>query len=231
MNAKSIFIAVGLVLITHSAAGEDWGYFRGSLVTEWLADNRSMRLENDFTYVSPENVEWVAPADSVVDGASIPQFAWSIIGGPFEGAYRNASVIHDVACVDQNRPWEDVHLAFYKAMRASEVGRIKALVMYAAVYHVGPRWARQISKGGFTTFVQASTEAELIRSEAVTGSTSTVTISEKRPTRSNDPVTFDLDIRITPPAAGLSESEFENLRVLIESEESFGLADVEAYDR
>src|SRR5712692_9140850 len=30
--------------------------------------------------------------------ASIPRAFWSVIGGPLEGQYRNASVFHDVAC-------------------------------------------------------------------------------------------------------------------------------------
>jgi hypothetical protein len=34
-----------------------------------------------------ESLPWVAPANAVVDGASIPKFAWSIIGEPFEGQY------------------------------------------------------------------------------------------------------------------------------------------------
>jgi hypothetical protein len=75
-----------------------------------------------------------------VDGASIPKFAWSIIGGPFEGKYRDASVIHDVACVARSAPWEYVHLVFYYAMLASGVDKTTAKIMYAAVYHFGPRW-------------------------------------------------------------------------------------------
>jgi hypothetical protein len=35
------------------------------------------------------------PAGSRTDGASIPRFAWSIIGHPFNGEYRNAAIVHD----------------------------------------------------------------------------------------------------------------------------------------
>jgi Protein of unknown function (DUF1353) len=38
------------------------------------------------------------PAGAIVGGASIPQVFWSIIGGPFEDKYREASVIHDYYC-------------------------------------------------------------------------------------------------------------------------------------
>jgi hypothetical protein len=66
--------------------------------------------------------------------------AWTFIGGPFEGLYRNPSVIHDVACVQRRHPWYAVHRAFYSAMLAAGVDLVKAKIMYAAVYHLGPRW-------------------------------------------------------------------------------------------
>ena len=105
-----------------------------------MADGRTMRLLEDFAYIDPSGRRWEAPKGSVIDGASIPQFAWSLIGGPFEGPYRNASVIHDVACVERKLAWQDVHLAFYTAMRAADVSPWKAKIMYGAVYHFGPRW-------------------------------------------------------------------------------------------
>lgn len=92
------------------------------------------------TYLDPYCRSWVAPAGAIVDGASIPQFAWSIIGGPFEGKYRDASVIHDVACREKNAPWEYIHLVFYYAMLANGSDPLKAKIMYAAVYHFGSRW-------------------------------------------------------------------------------------------
>ena len=126
-------------------AAQSYGAFVGKVVTEWLDDGRRMKLVEPFAYVDAVGVRWDAPSGSVVDGASIPRVAWSIIGGPFEGIYRNASVIHDVACDQRRRPWPDVHRAFYTAMLASEVDPIKAKVMYAAVYQFGPRWERQVN--------------------------------------------------------------------------------------
>ena len=64
------------------------------------------------------------------------------MGSPYTGEYRNASVVHDVACEKRDRPWEDVHLMFYEACRAGGVAEQKAKLMYAAVYHFGPRWSR-----------------------------------------------------------------------------------------
>lgn len=65
--------------------------------------------------------------------------------------YRDASVIHDVACVARTRPWREVHETFYFAMRASGVGEVQAKVMYAAVYHFGPRWPDPRKPGTFVS--------------------------------------------------------------------------------
>lgn len=122
---------------------QDFGSFIGKIVTEWLPDGK-MKLVEPFAYIDPSGSRWDAPKGWIVDGASIPQFAWSVIGAPLDGPYRNSSVIHDVACDQKQRPWRDVHQAFYTAMLAEKVGPIKAKIMYGAVYRFGPRWARQV---------------------------------------------------------------------------------------
>lgn len=113
----SLFFSVFAVL----AQAQDLGKYLGTVQTEWLADGRHMRLLAPFAYIDPQGVEWAAPSGWVVDGASIPQVAWTFIGGPFEGKYRNASVIHDVGCDQKLRPWEAVHEVFYWAMLAGGV--------------------------------------------------------------------------------------------------------------
>src|SRR5262245_35717189 len=81
-----------------------------------------------------------APKKFEADGASIPQLFWTVVGGPLDGQYRNASIVHDVGCVRMTDKWEDVHLMFYEACRCGGVPENKAKVVYAAVYHWGPRW-------------------------------------------------------------------------------------------
>jgi len=126
--------------------GGDNGKFVGHVVAQWLDDGRKMKLVEPFGYVDPTGLTWDAPIGSIVDGASIPQIAWSVIGGPFEGKYRNASVIHDVACEQRLRPWPDVHRNFYYGMLASGVDETLAKVMYAAVYQYGPRWSLSVQR-------------------------------------------------------------------------------------
>ncbi|WP_405081992.1 DUF1353 domain-containing protein [Pectobacterium versatile] len=117
------------------------GHFTGlPPQTKWLGDGRSMQLVRPFGYVATNNREWNVPMDTIVDGASIPRVLWSLIGGPFEGLYRNASIVHDYFCVIRTHPWPDVHRMFHYAMLCSGVPSLKARIMFYAVYRFGPRW-------------------------------------------------------------------------------------------
>jgi hypothetical protein len=117
-----------------------FGRFEGEVVASWAENGRDMVLREPFLYIDSANRQWLAPAGSVVNGASIPAAFWSLIGGPFEGKYRNASVVHDVGCDEMTASWEDVHWMFYEACRCAGVDEFKAKTMYYAVYHFGPRW-------------------------------------------------------------------------------------------
>lgn len=79
----------------------------------------------------------------VVDGASIPWGLWSIIGSPWTGLYREASVTHDYYCETKTKDWKEIHRMFFDGMMANGVNSTQAKIMYAAVYRFGPRWAFQ----------------------------------------------------------------------------------------
>lgn len=123
-----------------------WGSFSGPVESRWLSgdkagpDHRDMELLADFSYTDPDGLVWSVPKGAIVDGASIPRPFIVLTGGPLDGAYREASVIHDHYCVVQTRPWQETHRVFYKAMRCSGVEEEKALAMFWAVWHFGPRW-------------------------------------------------------------------------------------------
>ena len=106
----------------------------------------NMTLLSEVRYTDPDGVVWVAPAGSKVDGASIPRAFWSIIGGPFEGRYRAASVLHDVAYDQQTRPWQQVDRMFYNALRCSGVGVVEAKTMYYALYRHGHHWKHPVRR-------------------------------------------------------------------------------------
>jgi hypothetical protein len=117
-----------------------FGRFEGDVIAVWDTDGRNMTLRDNFAYVDARGRRWEAPANSIINGASIPQGFWTFIGGPFEGRYRNASVVHDVECHQMRQPWEDVHQMFYEACLCGGVDETQAKMMYYAVYHFGPRW-------------------------------------------------------------------------------------------
>lgn len=125
---------------TPSVTSTGLGQFEGSVVAQWGDDGREMILQQPISFIDSANKRWDAPAGAIVDGASIPTVFWSVIGGPFEGKYRNASVVHDVYCHEMTESWESVHQMFYEACRSGGVDDTQAKMLYYAVYHFGPRW-------------------------------------------------------------------------------------------
>ena len=126
-----------------------YGYYSGSVDTRWINNNSQMKLLSDFSYTDPDDVKWLAPKGSIINGASIPAKLWGFVGSPYAGKYRRASVVHDIACVERVRPWQQVHKAFYNAMKASGVSEKFARLMYVSVYYFGPRWEAEagLSRG------------------------------------------------------------------------------------
>ncbi len=124
-----------------------WGYYSGDPILKWNPDGRTMTVMSELSYTDPQGTIWDAPAGSVTDGASIPRYLWSVMGGPFEGKYRNASVLHDVAYEKHNRPWSDCDRMFYNAMRCSGVSAVEAKTMYYALYKFGHHWKFPIKRG------------------------------------------------------------------------------------
>ena len=132
--------------IAGAEQSHQWGYYSGEPITRWDSDGRSMTLLSELRYTDPKGETWVAPAGTKVDGASIPRYLWSLMGGPFEGKYRNASVLHDFSYDQHNRPWQDCDRMFYNAMRCSGVSATEAGTMYYALYKFGRHWKFPIKR-------------------------------------------------------------------------------------
>jgi Protein of unknown function (DUF1353) len=136
-------LAASLILFcfwTGTAPAQNAGRFSDELVLRALPDGRTMELTQPFSYTDSRGVLWPVPARTQVDGASIPSVFWSIIGAPYTGKYREASIIHDYYCSTKSRHWKAVHRVFLDGMLARGVDKIQAQVMYLAVYRFGPRW-------------------------------------------------------------------------------------------
>lgn len=115
-------------------------WIQGRVVASWCNDGRQMFLDESVSFRDSFGVIWEAPAGAVIDGASIPRFFWRVVGGPFEGKYRRASVVHDWHCAIRVRPSRDVHRVFREMCRASGCGRVFSFLLWAAVRVFGPRF-------------------------------------------------------------------------------------------
>lgn len=118
------------------------GHYIGVPKVELLPDGRLMKLDSEFGFVSASGATWRTPPGMETDGASIPRFLWPIFGGPFEGKYRDAAIVHDWYCSVRSRPWEDTHLMFHEAMLVSGVSQQRARSLYLGVRFGGPRWSK-----------------------------------------------------------------------------------------
>ena len=123
----------------------------------------------------------LARKGSRIDGASIPQVLWST-GGPYEGKYRDASVIHDVYCDEapKTRTWQAVHRMFYDGMLASGVADTRALFMYGAVYRHGPKWPdpARAEAGEVLPPAPPNMDEDLRRLEALVNSGQVTTVNQ-----------------------------------------------------
>lgn len=92
--------------------------------------------------------EWMAPAGTLTDGASIPRIFVPLVGEPRAKAFLAAAALHDAYCGAGNealpqyrsRSWEETHRMFYDGLRVAGAGETRAKIMFAAVYLRGPRW-------------------------------------------------------------------------------------------
>lgn len=114
-----------------------YGSFSGNPKTEWLEDpakpDRNMKLLDDFWYIDPGGIKWLAPKDSVINGASIPRPLWTTVGSPYTDDYRRASIVHDVACNDKKIKRKDADRMFYFACLAGGCSEGQAKILYAGV--------------------------------------------------------------------------------------------------
>jgi hypothetical protein len=229
-----ISIPIFFVLLSGASYADEFGEYVGKVVTEWLDDDdRSMKLLEEFTYVDQHGFSWVAPKGSIINGASIPKFAWSIMGGPYVGKYRKAAVIHDASCDLKIRKWEDVHIAFYNAMLASDVWLTKAKTMYAAVYFFGPRWIITIEEVSNKENVEVMVSS--IKSGFTKNSVFDVKIQDHyavMPGFDGTTVTptgkKEISVTVTPPPQKMNENDFKKLRKQIE-EENLSLEQIRNY--
>lgn len=128
------------------------GSFSGTPKTEWLnqpaGDARDMKLLEEFVYADSNGKRWDAPLGSIINGASIPQWLWDTIGSPYTGCYRNASIVHDIACVRATTKAERkaADKMFWEACVAGGCTEPQANDLYLGV-RIGAWWSPPSARG------------------------------------------------------------------------------------
>jgi hypothetical protein len=116
------------------------GRYTGKLILEPPRNGQPMKTVLDFGFLDGDGKHWPVPPGTSLDQASIPKALWSLLGNPWEGKYRDASVLHNHYCAVRSMSWLSVHRMFYSAMLVSGVSVRRAKLIYAGVYFAGPRW-------------------------------------------------------------------------------------------
>ena len=120
--------------------------FKSNAIVEMLAPKgtmdtyRDVKLVQAFGFIDPRGVHWDAPAGYITNGASIPQSLWVVVGGPFDGPYRDAAFLHDYYCEAKIRSSDDTHRMYYEAAVARGTSENIASTMYAGLIFGGPKW-------------------------------------------------------------------------------------------
>lgn len=90
----------------------------------------------DIETVFKETSIWV-PEFFQYDGASIPSVAWQFMGSPFHPRLMAAAVFHDWLYHTHQLDRDAADKLFYELLRASNVGKTKAILMREAVQTFG----------------------------------------------------------------------------------------------
>lgn len=98
------------------------------------------RLNESISYWTPTGTIFHVEAGFIFDGASIPDFAWSIVGHPYMPGYRRPSAVHDYLMRYQTVPSHEAHRYFYYCLLLEGVSRWRALTLYNSVRLFGPRF-------------------------------------------------------------------------------------------
>ena len=145
MNKLLVFVS-GLALsagvFAAGAENIDHGSFEGRVVVEWLDDPfvPTMRLVRSFAYREPQGKVWAVPQGHIIKGRGMPPLFRHLIGQPFYGSFRKASIIYDHATQEMKEPWDQAQLMFLEASMAEGVNESEAKAMYMLLRAQGSRW-------------------------------------------------------------------------------------------
>jgi hypothetical protein len=118
------------------------GSFEGRVVVEWLDDPfvPTMRLVEPFEFHQSKGKVWKVPVGHIVKGRGMPPLFRDLIGQPFNGGFRKASIVYDHATQAMKEPWDEAQRMFLEASLAEGVTQSEAKAMYMLLRAQGSRW-------------------------------------------------------------------------------------------
>jgi len=124
-------------------------YFIGTLKLEEVIPGEEWMLLDPLSFVRKNGAIYTAEELFHTDGASIPKWLWSLVGGPLSGKYAKSAVIHDKLCRSGIVPRKKADKIFLEAMKADGVAFWKRRAMYMAVraYSMWVRGKKDKSNG------------------------------------------------------------------------------------
>ncbi len=102
---------------------------------------RDVILIEDMIFYDKNGIEWFVPAGAIVNGTSIPKILWPIMGSPWVGYARRASIPHDYYYQSREHEKDLVDDMFYEAAIYDGVPHIKAHAMLLGLQITGSTWA------------------------------------------------------------------------------------------
>lgn len=136
------FLSIFLMSYPLISLGEFTGELK--LEPEGCEKERACYVKYPLHFMDSKGIGWEAKAGLKTDGASIPAWAQSFIGKPYDKSYIKAAVVHDHYCDRHVRPWRETHRVFYDMLRSLDVPVVKSKLMYYAVYVGGPKWVELV---------------------------------------------------------------------------------------
>ena len=147
---KSVWIALPVALLSVAMASvlsAGTGTFLGKVVLEWDDDDgfnrHKIKLLSDFGFQDPAGKKWIAQKGAELDGSSFTPLFEQMVGLPFVGEHRRASVLHDYYSRQLTESWRDVRRMYYAALLAEGLSESEAKTTYAVLYGAGMRWEQK----------------------------------------------------------------------------------------
>lgn len=143
---KILIVVSAMTLIAGMVVAEgaetDHRAFEGRVVVEWLVDPfvPTMRLAEPFSYQQSKGKVWKVPQGHVIKGRGMPPLFRDLIGQPFYGGFRKASIVYDHATQEMTQPWDEAQRMFYEASMAEGINESEAKAMYMLLRAQGSRW-------------------------------------------------------------------------------------------